>query len=60
MMSTAFNKGRDTHPTRVIATAREAGREAIQKKQRELIKRINAWIAAPSATARNDAERRSC
>ena len=45
---------REEPPTRVIATAREAWREAIQRKQRGLIKRIKAWISAPSATARND------
>jgi len=39
----------------VIASARAAGREAIQKKHRGLVINPQAWIAARLAAARNDA-----
>jgi len=39
----------------VIASARAAGREAIQKKQRGLVINPQAWIATRLIAARNDA-----
>jgi len=39
----------------VIASARAAGREAIQKKQRDLMIEPQEWIATRLAAARNDA-----